>query len=537
MTLRDPAQVPAEEAWHAIRHLLARLRFVAERGDWLAECLDTIVNLVDADRGLVLLHRAGGDHVVQARGAGRQLDARACLEVSQTLIRDARHARRIATWQLGDDGATESLASLRIVAAVAVPLFGVGTERAADPVGALYLDYRRPRRSLDDTVMELLGTAGDIVSVVMNRQVALATVHRHLADVRAADQMLGLDELLAPTSMEALRREVGSLSDDTPILVTGESGTGKTLLCNAIAAAGPRPSVRALLGGSDDLNTITSELFGHERGAFSGASRRRTGLAEQADGGTLILDEVLNLPLHAQQLLLDLTQFGTFRPLGWTGAQPKSTRVRILAATNGDLEGAVEEGSFRADLYYRLSGAHLHLPPLRERRQDVVPLAQAVLARLDPDRPWTLSMPLRRRLGGEERRWPGNIRQLSMVVRRMRDRALAEDADAERLEERHLGDVDASLGRRSLLTLPTPAASVPPVLDYAGLRSQRTHLDEAERRLIDASLAKHGGVVARVARDLGMARTSLLSRMQTLGIDRPMGKRGRPRGASDHDPR
>jgi len=524
-------QVPPGEAWQAIRHLLARLRFVAERGDWLDECLDTLVTLVDADRGLVVVHRRGTDHVIQARGAGRQLSTAECLEVSQTLVHAARQQRQLTTWQLGDDGASESLASLRIVAAVAIPLFGVGAERASEPVGALYLDYRRPRRALDATVLEFLGTAGDIVSVVMNRQFALERAHRSLADARAHEHSPSLEELLAPPSMQALAQEVRTLGVETPVLITGESGTGKTLLCQGLAAATGGPTVRALLGSSDDLNTITSELFGHERGAFSGATRKRVGLAEQADGGTLILDEVLNLPLRAQQLLLDLTQFGTFRPLGWVGAQPKTTRVRIIAATNGELERAVEEGSFRQDLYFRLAGAHLRLPALRERRQDIVPLTQAVLGRCDPDRPWQLSLALRQALSAEHVAWPGNIRQLAMVVRRMRDRALAEDADAERIELRHLGDLLASGAPRS--ESPRAQTSNAETHDYAELNRRRGELDGAERRLIEASLSRHGGVVARVARELGLARTSLLSRMQTLGIARAPGKPGRPRGADE----
>ena len=163
----------------------------------------------------------------------------------------------------------------------------------------------------------------------------------------------GLHRWMVPVSLRAeLAMAVGS---ELPVLMLGDSGVGKTLLARAIAeASGRLPMVRAMLGAADDLNTITSELFGHERGAFSGALATRTGLVGHADGGTLVLDEILNLPAHAQQLLLDFTQFGTYRPLGHAGAEPRHARTRIIAVTNGDLEAAVRRGAFREDLFYRL---------------------------------------------------------------------------------------------------------------------------------------------------------------------------------------
>src|SRR5262249_32904813 len=172
-------------------------------------------------------------------------------------------------------------------------------------------------------------TAAMVVGAVLEQhgraesaRAALREAKTHTMDSRPAPS---LEELLGPSSMTALRTEIeAAIHGSASIFILGESGTGKTALAQALAeASGRRPSVRAMLGGSDDLNTITSELFGHERGAFSGAASKRVGLVEFADKGTLILDEVLNMPPQAQRLLLDFTQFGTYRPLGYDRPEPK----------------------------------------------------------------------------------------------------------------------------------------------------------------------------------------------------------------------
>jgi DNA-binding NtrC family response regulator len=241
-----------------------------------------------------------------------------------------------------------------------------------------------------------------------------------------------LEDLLSPPSMQAIRREIESaIPGDAPILILGESGTGKTLMAQAIAeASGRRPIVRAVLGASDDLNTITSELFGHERGSFSGATGKRMGLAEFANGGTLILDEILNLPPNAQQLLLDFTQFGTYRPLGYDRAEPKRAKVRLIAATNGDLQAAIREKRMRQDLYFRLAALTIELPPLRQRREDIPTMAESTLRRVDPSRTWSLSVALRRLLVSPALDWSGNVRQLERAIERARERAVARDPEA-----------------------------------------------------------------------------------------------------------
>jgi len=282
--------------------------------------------------------------------------------------------------------------------------------------------------------------------------------------------------------------------------------------------------VRAVLGSSDDLNTITSELFGHERGSFSGAAQRRVGLVEFADGGTLILDELLNLPLHAQKLLLDFTQFGTYRPLGYDKAEPKRAKVRIIGATNGDLPRAIRDGRFRLDLYHRLAAVVLELPPLRERREDIPLLAEKTLARQDRERNWSISLGLRRLLLAPGVTWSGNVRQLERVITRARERALSRDAEANVLTPEHLDARD--LDGVPVSDLPGTSDSTPPHSESLGvvwqrLQAEREQIDQREQRLIRQALAAASGVVAKAARELGIARTTLASRIDAVGVRKP----------------
>lgn len=314
-------------------------------------------------------------------------------------------------------------------------------------------------------------------------------------------------ELARPEEREAL----ACLRAGLPVLVLGESGVGKTRVARALAEAlGRGPVVRATLGASDDLNTITSELFGHERGSFSGALSAREGLVAQAHGGVLILDEVLNLPPHAQQLLLDFTQFGTFRPLGHRSAEPLHADVRLIAATHGDLGAAVREGRFREDLYHRLAGAVLQVAPLRARRSEIPEMAREILAGERP--PNRLSEEALALLASPDHDWPGNVRQLRSVILRARARATMRG--------------ELTLGPSCFPELggPSPAGRAPVEGDIGGrferLEQQRAELDREEARLIRASLQKWGGVISRAANEMGMKRTSLISRMKCLDVPR-----------------
>ena len=279
------------------------------------------------------------------------------------------------------------------------------------------------------------------------------------------------------------------------VLITGESGTGKELVAEAIHAASRRaaaPFVAVNLGGVP-TGLFESELFGHKAGAFTDARTDRAGRFELAEGGTLFLDEVGDLAAAAQVKLLRVLQERQYERLG--EAVPRRTDVRIVSATSRNLATLVRAGTFREDLLYRINLIHLHLPALRDRPGDIVPLAEHFLAgaRKRYGRPEL-------RLGAPARRWltdqdfPGNIRQLQNLVERVAILAAGPEIGPEEL---------AGLGT-------TGPAAAP-----AG-----TTLEEMEVRMIRRALARHGGEIAATARELGLTRAALYRRLEKFGLSR-----------------
>lgn len=304
-------------------------------------------------------------------------------------------------------------------------------------------------------------------------------------------------------------------SSDLSVLLLGETGVGKDLLARAIHESSPRASAPLVTLNCAAIpeNLVESELFGHERGAFSGAVNAKRGLFEAAHGSTIFLDEVGELPLAVQPKLLRVLESGEVLRIG--AIKPTRVDVRVVAATNRDLLRQIAAGGFRADLYYRLNGISISIPPLRERPKDIVPLARLFASALHPDPQFTDAA----LAALAAHPWPGNVRELRSVVERAALLARGAAVDARHLvlelpleqepeSERDFADTQANF---------TP--------DEVPTGLVRAELDRRERRRIEEALERTGGNQKAAAELLGIARRTLMKRLDRYGILRPRKRR------------
>ena len=330
------------------------------------------------------------------------------------------------------------------------------------------------------------------------RALELSQLKRENRALRRELGQQGAPELVAASEpmRELLELVDRAARSAAPVLVYGETGTGKEVIARRLHLASdraPGPFV-AVNATAFSAGVLESELFGHERGAFTGAGGARAGCFERADGGTLLLDEIGEIGLDFQAKLLRVLQEGEVLRVG--GDRPKKIDVRIVAATNKDLRREVEQGRFREDLYFRLAVIPVHVPPLRQRREDVLALAEHFLQRhaRNTGRALEFSDDARRVLA--QHAWPGNVRELENA--------------AERAVVLARGD---SIGKEDLLLDAGARASAP----QGG--SLQDALDRAAAERIRSAIAAAGGRRADAAATLGIERTTLYRLMKRLGID------------------
>jgi DNA-binding NtrC family response regulator len=383
----------------------------------------------------------------------------------------------------------------------------------------LLAEIRRLDATLPVVVMTAWGTvdlaveamrrgAGDFVQkpwenarllAVLRTQVELGRAQRRTRRLEAENALLrprGATTLVArsPVMQPVLQVLARVGPSDANVLITGENGTGKSLLAQALHDASPRAAaafVSVNTGGVSET-LVDSELFGHERGAFTDARAERLGRFEVADGGTLFLDEIANMAAAVQARLLRVLETREFERLG--SSRTRRADVRVIAATNGDLQAEVEAGRFRQDLLFRLNTVEVHMPPLRERREDIPELAALFLERharryrksIEGFLPAAVQALL-------EHGWPGNIRELDHAV------------------ERAVLMADGPL-------IPVEALALRPSRDGASRRLDDMSLEEVEAFLIRKALDRFDRNVSAAAQALGLSRSALYRRLQRYGL-------------------
>ncbi|MGK3981934.1 sigma 54-interacting transcriptional regulator [Sorangium sp. So ce136] len=507
-----------------------KLNSSVEIADILAMAMDTAIDLTAAERGFLLLEQPGGElRVTVARNVDREKVGRSHLKFSYSIAERAIATQEpVVTVDAQEDERFREHASvhaMRLRSVIAVPI------RSPDGVlGALYLDNRFRRARFAPQDVDLLLAFADQVALALRNARLVEDLRRRTAELEAERRRV--EELLRGQAAEidrlqeevlvrqqalehrydygaivgrgpALRAVFATLDRvvDTPVsvLVTGESGTGKELVARAIHFAGPRKGgpFMGINCAALPAALLESELFGHVRGAFTGADRDRTGLVVAARGGTLFLDELGEMPLEVQAKLLRVLQEREVRPVG--SAEAVRVDFRLVCATNRDLLAETARGRFREDLYYRVAVVQIRLPPLRDRLEDLPELALHFVRRAAEQlgRPAPLlSREALRRLG--QHGWPGNVRELENVITKA----------VVLCDGRKIGPDDVDLPRAR---------------DGGGRGAPRPPRDE--RAALLGALERTGWNALQAAREAGMSRATFYRKLRRLGIERPTSAR------------
>ena len=495
-----PADARIARDLNALLKISTLLSTMRESTQLQRSLLETVLDAIPADRGAIMLVRENSEDLIASYGTDKRTEQP--IRISRSVVEKVlREAAAILCVETHDDKLlrdAESLVAAQVSSLLCVPL--VIRERAK---GLIYLDTSNPAITLDEGHLQLLTAVGVIASVAIENV-------QHLQWIEGENQRLHREISLehnmigeSPRMREVFRFIEKIAPTDATILVRGESGTGKELVAHAIHTNSNRSAKPFVAINCAVLSEtlLESELFGHEKGAFTGAVAQKRGKVEVADGGTLFLDEVGELTAATQAKLLRVLQERQFERVG--GTRTISVDVRIVAATNRNLEEAIAAGTFRQDLYYRLNVISLLLPALRERREDIPLLAYYFIAKY--------SKRCKRLVSGistETRNclmahdWPGNVRELENAI----ERAVV------------LGNTDVILPD----DLPESLLVTSPESQH--LPNYHEAVNEMKKKCILQAIEQANGNFTEAARLLGIHPTNLHRLIRTFGLRSSIGK-------------
>jgi transcriptional regulator with GAF, ATPase, and Fis domain len=496
----------------SLRRLLAfseRLMNSRSVDSILETLLDDVIELTGAARGLVLLvDPAEGEERTPRVRASRNVQREAILDpsgaISDSIVRQVIESKRpiIVSDALTDTtfGKSESVVALKLSSIMCVPLISQG-----DVIGALYVGNDEVKHLFERHQLDVLTIFAGQASLILQNAILLSALRADKAKLAAelSDKRFGEIIGSCPSMQEVFRKLQKVAATDISVLITGETGTGKELIARELHRRSNRtkgPFVTVNCGAIPE-SLMESEMFGHVKGAFTGAIATRAGKFQQADGGTLFLDEVGELTLQLQVKLLRAIQEHVVYRVG--DNRPEKCDIRILAATNRNLEEMIKTGDFREDLYYRLNVVNLWLPPLRERGDDLFIIARALLSKYADElgsavrgfSPQAVSA-LRKYS------WPGNIRQLENRIKKalvLCDKTL-------------LGPEDLDLGIEAL----------EPIVPLEKAK------EEFQRRYVLEVLERNNGNRTQTARDLGVDPRTIFRYLEKEQFPIPSGASGTP---------
>ncbi|HEV7671442.1 MAG TPA: sigma-54-dependent Fis family transcriptional regulator [Thermoanaerobaculia bacterium] len=476
----------------------------------LSRALDGLIELCGAERGMIVLEGDGGETRFEAaRHLDRQDIERPEFEVSRTVL-DKVRAEGVGFWSpnvLEDPsvGSRQSVLRLRILSVICLPI-----RRQEERLGLIYLDNRKATGVFTPETARLVESFADLISLaaanaIERRRLAagIEELGRKLRAEQRFESILGHD----PKLLAVLERVAQVADSDVPVLIAGESGTGKELIARALhfgSRRRERPFVAINCGALPEA-LLDSELFGHVRGAFTGAVADRAGWFERAQGGTILLDEAGEMPPSLQVKLLRVLENRELARVGSTTV--KRTDARVVAATHRDLAGMVREGRFREDLLYRLNVVEIEMPPLRERPSDLPLLARTFLDRFNEKHGRDRRLSLRAERLLRAYGYPGNIRELQNAIERAVLISRGPEIGVEDLPEvmRTAGAAD---GREDGAHSPS---------SFRGAK-QRV-IEQFERGWIETALSTAKGNISEAARASGLDYKNFYAKMARYGIE------------------